>query len=948
MSSQPQNSLRRSLRRPSRFVGIFASLIALGGCSGGGGSNAPAGESPVQLSQDQRRALEAWKQLPLKSCEASEVLGESMPSMPEIPEFPDRGPDRGMDRERVRRATVGGLDVDRLLELNGGSTWMGSPTKGFAAIHGAEAYFEGEYRSSAETTIEINGQRQSVKVETTGSGFDCRVRINGQDVAHRRLAKLVQIGAAWSSTPKLGGSAELRFKPRVLQLPSGSIEVELQSLVSALQSRLQDAEALQQAVQGLGYTEQIAQSHFAFVSSGVLNLSFDRLDAHPIGPQDAWLRMNESLDKLAAAGRGQEHPVTLILRAGRGQIADLQLSGGGAGNTQVLRAQFALLIELIGTHATEPELKIRVADASTGGAATPQGLVLENGIPARVDRCLSQRFEGLFRRAHANYLAGVARDLIPQLEAILANCDVEEPTVLDRIRQDGLLLGLLLRSIGVKDPQSLGRPGLNADLGSWRSIMVGYMQQALQNPSMRFDTTGQSPALRQLDLYVKEVRAQDHSKWSAKLRDDVLQAALHLALLGAPAHERTRLLSTLLQAVNGRERFAEALSLAMDEMLRSQGQSIQQLERARALDPRVQQMAEEAAAIAEGLRYRPYFAEVHETFFARDRQLAEIRSWRDRLLAAETAIAQHQSLKSRPELAARLILDSRSQLRAEDRVVAMAELARVLEAWPEVAEAFADQLYRQSPELTASRAWVATLQTSAGAALQAEVQGLREDVARSPLQAFNSSGLNSWLNQYLSEALLRRPQVVEIKAVRERVQLAAEFVGADQARAQSSSRDHFWQSTARDLMRRALSEAWTREMFEGLSHYAEIASERVNCQAQQSISARLNCGNLLSALSTAQGKLYEPRYVSLGLELARKLKSWLLRLGPSELSLRMTLIDAASPSFSPTWSKCSSSEFQLRLQAGEQMLNEIVSMSASAARLRRIQDLQSHLRSNCP
>jgi hypothetical protein len=149
-------------------------------------------------------------------------------------------------------------------------------------------------------------------------------------------------------------------------------------------------------------------------------------------------------------------------------------------------------------------------------------------------------------------------------------------------------------------------------------------------------------------------------------------------------------------------------------------------------------------------------------------------------------------------------------------------------------------------------------------------------------------------------------------------------------------------------MRRALSEAWTREMFEGLSAYAEIASERVNCQAQQSISARLNCGNLLSALSTAQGKLYEPRYVSLGLELARKLKSWSLRLGPSELSLRMTLIDAASPSFAPTWSKCSSSEFQLRLQAGEQMLNEIVSMSASAARLRRIQDLHNHLRGNCP
>jgi hypothetical protein len=228
-------------------------------------------------------------------------------------------------------------------------------------------------------------------------------------VAHRRLAKLVQIGAAWSSTPQLGGGTELRFKPRVLQLPSGSIEVELQSLVTALQSQLQDAEALRQAVQGLGYSEQVAQSHFGFASSGVLNLSFDRLDAHPIGPQDAWLRMNESLDKLAAAGRGQEHPVTLILGAGRGQIADLRLSGGGTGNTQVLRAQFSLLIELMGTPATGPELKIRVADAAAGGASTPQGLVLENGIPARVDLCLSQRFEGLFRRAHANYLAGVAR-----------------------------------------------------------------------------------------------------------------------------------------------------------------------------------------------------------------------------------------------------------------------------------------------------------------------------------------------------------------------------------------------------------------------------------------------------------------------------------------------------------------------------------------------------------
>jgi hypothetical protein len=937
-----------NLTHSSRCLIQRSAVTLLGGlffvaCSGGSGSSSPGAEPTVNLNQDQVRALESWKQRPLKTCEASEVLGGRGGLIPEELGFPSHPGDRDLlGRDRVRQSQSGGLDLDRLFELNRGAAWIGTAERGFAALHGAEGFFEGEYQSSAESSLEINGQRESVKVETTGSGFDCRVRINGQLVAHRRLAKLVQIGAAWSATPQIGVGGELRFSPRVLQLPSGSLEVELQALVTALQSRLQDAETLQQAVQSLGYSEAIAKSYFAFVSSSVLNLSFDRLDAHPIGPQDSWLRMNESLDRLATPGRGAEHPVTLLVRAGRGSMAGLEF--GGQAPTQVLRAQVSLLVELAGTQNSGPDFKVRLAPSSSGSS----NLVLEDGQASRVDRCLSQRFEGLFRRAQANYLAGVARDLVPQLEAILANCDVEEPGVLDRIRQDGLLLGLLLRSIGLKDPQSLGRAGLNADLGSWRSILVGYLQQALQSPNMRFDTTGQSPALRQLDLHVQEVRGQDHAKWSTRLREEVLQSAVTLALLGAPAQERSRLFNTVLQAVKGRERFAEALGLAIEEMRRSQGQTLRQLERAIALDPRVQQMAEEAAAIAEGLRYRPYFTEVHETFFTRDRQLVEIRTWRDRLLAAETAIQKHPSLRARAELASRLLLDPRSQLRAEARESSMAELASVLELWPEVAESFADQLFRQSPELTASRAWIATLQTPAGTALIAEVRGLRDDVAKSDLHLLNSSGLNSWLMQWLNEALLRRPQLSDVKAVRERLKLAADFVRADRVRAQGSSRDHFWESTARDLLRRAMAESWTQEMIEGLHVYAEIAAERMNCQSLQSTSARLSCGHLMGALSTAQGQLFEPRYVSSGLQLARTLKTWLQRLGQNEMSWRSSLIDAASPSSGPTWSKCSSSDFQRRLQLAEQMFNEILAMPASVARMRKIQDLQGHLRGNCP
>lgn len=851
--------------------------LVVSGCSSSGGDG--GGNVVQKLSPEQQKAFEAWVASPVKSCQAMEVVGGASVQV-EMPTFP--GMPTAPSRPSTRDAVEKGIDLGVYKQKTGGSLWLSGDRQDLAVIDAGEPepFTQGQATSRFSQSIEVNGSKQSVEVETASSGYDCAVKINGQDVAKVRIAKKIRLAGAG----KTGTAFQTLELPETnaIERVGSYVNLNLASVNQAVLSQYKDLAAALEAVRALGYSEEQARSYFEISprTTGVVGL-------RTLDGRTEVLGFNGEV--VLTAGQDEFMPNAGVNRE---VYIQWQMATGGGETRLILRR---IRMSLNGG-------KLFVADL---GQEVVQREMMDG---ARGLICVEGRSDILAGLARARLQVGRMTRMISKA-SIVQPCLLKDESLSDRLRNTATVLRLYdLASRHLAGP---GRGVRDFDFGDWTDDVVSATTAALDPAATGLLYVNGHLAL--VEMGVQAVRqALGFSSVDVNLRSAFASAILATVTRGAIETDRDVL--TLAASVAGRlgADFNAPVRYSLTTLeLGAGGGARQHFQFAQAVSASNIQVAKETLAEALSVGYSEYVTEVHRRLFELRTPESELLTRVDKIRKFKAALQKYAvSTKVRSTLAARALGD-RATIQAAVLDDAMKAASVLNEATEDLAVEFIllyDQGNAQVVDL--ARAWALGLS-------KADLAEIRSYVMEA-----TAAGLGELASENVSEMLMSRPNSSQIRAYRESLKASQGFLAAETARAQGSQRDSFYESKAKDLSNRILREGWSAADVAALEPFAAIAASDTFCADYKTLSLRLDCARL-DRFSKGQGKVFDPSFGGRYLALAQTLARAVAAMAPAmnHTTARREIKDGFYPTFDDIlWGRCADDQFQANRQKLEAAL----------------------------
>lgn len=851
--------------------------LVVSGCSSSGGDG--GGNAVQKLSPEQQKAFEAWVASPVKSCQAMEVVGGASVQV-EMPTFPGMptAPSRPSSRDAVEK----GIDLDVYKQKTGGSLWLSGDRQDLAVIDAGEPepFTQGQATSRFSQSIEVNGSKQSVEVETASSGYDCAVKINGQDVAKVRIAKKIRLAGA-GKTGTAFQTLELS-EANAIERVGSYANLSLTAVNQAVLSQYKDMAAAIGAIRALGYSEDQARSYFEISPQAAGGLGLRSLDGQTevLGFNGEVVLTVGQDELLPKAGVDREVYVQWQLATGRGEtrliLRRVRMSLGGG----------KLSVADLGQESVQKEM----TDAARGLS------------------CAENRSDILAGLARARLQAGRITRTVSKA-SILQPCVLKDEKLNERLKNTANVLRLY--DVASRHVAGPGRGVRDFDFGDWTDDITSATTAALDPLTAGLLHTSGHLAL--VEMGVQAVRqAAGYSSADANLRSALASAILATVSRGAIEADRDVL--ALAASVAGRlgADFNAPVRYSLLRLeLSGGGVARQHFQFAQAVSVSYIQVAKEALAEAFAVGYSDYVTEVHRRLFELRTPESELLTRVEKFRKFKAALQKYAiSGKVRSALAPRALGD-RATIQAGILDDAMKAASVLNEATEDLAVEFIllyDQGDAQVVDL--ARAWALGLS--------------KVDLAeiRSYVTEATAAGLGDLASKNVNEMLTNRPNSVQIRAYRESLKVSQSFLAAESARAQGSQRDSFYESKAKELSNRILSEGWSSADVSALESFAAIAASDAFCTDYKTLSLRLDCARL-DRFSKASGKVFDPsfggRYLGLAQTLARAVTAMLP--ATNHTTVRREIKDGFYPTFDDIlWGRCADDEFQANRQKLESAL----------------------------
>ncbi|MBK7892436.1 MAG: hypothetical protein IPJ84_16795 [Bdellovibrionales bacterium] len=851
--------------------------LAFTGCSSSGGDG--GGSAVQKLSPEQQKAFETWVASPVKSCQAMEVVGGASVQI-EMPSFPGMpaAPSRPSSRDAVEK----GIDLDVYKQKTGGSLWLSGSRQDLAVIDAGEPepFTQGQATSRFSQSIEVNGSKQSVEVVTESSGYDCSVQINGQNVAKVRIAKKIRLAGA-GKTGAAFQALELS-ESNVIERAGSYANLNLASVNQAVLSQYKDMAAAVEAIRALGYSEDQARSYFEISPRAAGGLGLRSLDGQTevlgFGGEVVLTAGQDEL--MPKAGVDREVYIQWQLATGRGETrlilrrVRMSLSGG------------KLSVADLGQDAVQTE----VMDAARGLS------------------CAENRSDILAGLAGARLQAGRITRTISKA-SVVQPCVLKDEKLNERLQNTTNVLRLY--DVASRHVAGPGRGVRDFDFGDWTDDITSATTAALDPVTAGLSYAGGHLAL--VEMGVQAVRqAAGYSSADANLRSAFTSAILATVSRGAIEADRDVL--TLAASVAGRlgADFNAPIRYSLLRLeLGGGGDARQHFQFAQAVSASYIQVAKETLAEALSVGYSDYVTEVHRRLFELRTPESELITRADKIRKFKAALQKYAiSAKVRSALAPRVLGD-----RATIQAGALDEAMRVASILNEATEDLATEFvllydHGDAQVIDLARAWALGLS-------KADLAEIRSYVAEA-----TAAGLSELASENVSEMLMSRPNSSQIRAYRESLKVSQSFLSAEAARAQSSQRDSFYESKAKELSNRILREGWSAAEVSALEPFATIAASDTFCADYKTLSLRLDCARL-DRFSKGKGKVFDPafggRYIPLAQILARAVAAMVP--ATNHTTARREIKDGFYPTFDDIlWGRCADDQFQANRQKLETVL----------------------------
>ncbi len=930
---------------------MAGTLVFTACSSGGGGGGGATGVS--KLSPEQQQAFQAWLKSRLKNCDASEIVGSShvMPDMrsgeggfpdsttfpdsPGFPGMPPMPPRRPVSPPAAKAESEKGIDLAVLAERTGGSMWISAtPTSETFAIlsGGASGFTSGVSNSKFEEAVTINGVEQKVKVETQSSGFDCTVKINDVEVAKLALAKSVEIAAATSGTAKFQPLAI--DKTQILRDAGSTTIFNSSSLRRAIETTMRDEAGATAQLKRIGYSEAEAKKYFV-LGGGLGSGSFGVEFATPAPRSITFADGNEILfTEEAFPFDAANLTFATVYRSSGSSIAGVAF---GTGPTQVMTIRRTVRVE-------EP---IRGPEAKKGTITFDdmnlQTVVASQPTNAEVDQCVKKRI-GVYASFYRNSLRQRQATEIPSRRTMFGPCLVYEPALEARFISNGGARTVLNQLLNTISRDMLRLSGVRFTFGDWSGFVSDSVTAALTpvSTSVLADPQLSAVILTEVDQYVTEAKkAPSYAQMSASFApafSDLIVA------LGESSRGVSIEAPLIRRSVQAAVKVGEAYVQPFARLLNSRSGAVNGTDTGlswiESVSPTLLQAGREAADEARALDYSEYLSQTHEQFFHVRPTEASLTNVRDRMRTVRTQIAGYPQLAGvKGKLTTVLMKSSLNPAEVPETIRATANMAGANDA---IALSYLEMLQQNpgSPETVSARAWALSMNSADQQAVQDYVKGAA------------GVGFESEARSLIREYPKTRPTAAELQARVVATQLAMQFLQAEAARAQGSSRDVFYESDAKDLARRIGLEFFTAADVAALDTFAQVAASDVFCgNDNKTISARLKCASL-DRFSKKPRKLLSTEYNGRYVAFASKVAGWMQRLLPMQdhSTVRRSLKNGLfGNSDAGPWGSCPTGQFDVNNLALDQAVQlYFQSIGDFSARFKAERAVSTALDARCP
>lgn len=835
--------------------------VAVLSCGGGGGSGSKAPATPqtpeqalARLSPEDRKTFETWKSNIVKSCNATEVfmggsgLGES------------------------------GLDPAVLVQNNENSLIVKGP-QGEQVFLGGIAGFSGESNSKHEHSISINGSSYSVQAETKRSGSFCEVFLFGQKVYETHIARSMDVVGFWQpgfQTKASVGTVNIRRSadPRYGQL-EGHRFVE-----SVFDMQMPRPEALAVLARHLGFTAEETQRLFRLQNARDL-ISLRVMGAEP----SLWL--NASFPELVA-------PTELLKEIRPGGVGVLQLEVQRrlpqttyGKQTNTADASASKWLASFRLSAAEPGDNTRFKFEMT--EVQYQGLV--TGGANLAAQCFTDRVQILARMANPGQ---AQQRVVPAFAQALDPCETLMPELHKHLRTSGQLQRLLATVL------SSLVPSRQADYAGWATELYSIALAVLEsgkNLQPELDPTGRVRVIQDLALYLEHLRLEmtRTPQLREALRSEVYSMGFDWALAGervGPGHA-TRILQVGESVVRDFSASTRTLLTNLGRDPRSQEEALNFAER---MTPEYRAEALSTLAVARALNYALWENEFHNQILQKRPTQQEVRDWGQRLRGLQGQLNQYPRLASERGELVEMALTWLRQGEGTEQDVAwvLAGLNNAIDPF----QASTRQLIRDlKRSLAQNRQAVAFAH-----GLTPEYKNLAQSIV------VNSAaiGMKELGERLMQNVLQERPTIERMREMAETMAAGMEFSQREKARVGADS-DFFNDRHLKEVLERAVNEAWSRADFITLEHITELGRRKSQCDNgfNKGASSVAQCVGL-GWFSRQSGRFLDLRLDRIHGALAVDFVGYLNLLQPDfDYSTgRRELLGAFFGSFDVLWNKC--------------------------------------------
>lgn len=858
-------------------LAVFGLVVS--GCSSSGGDG--GGSAVQKLSPEQQKAFEAWVSSPVKSCQAMEVVGGASVQI-ETPSFP--GMPAAPSRPSTRDAVEKGIDLGVYRQKTGGSLWLSGSRQVLAVVDSGrpEPFTQGQATSRFSQSLEVNGSKQSVEVVTESSGYDCAVKINGQDVAKVQIAKKIRLGAAGRT-----GSAF-----QTVELPEATVIervgvfaiLNLTSVNQAALSQYKDLNAAVEAIRALGYSEDQARAYFEMSPNGAGGFGLRSLDG-----QREVLGFNG--ETVLTAGDDELMPKPGVDRE---MYIQWQLATGGSETRLILRrVRMSLRAgKFVVSDLGQEAVQIEMMDA------------------ARAMSCTERRADVLAGIAAARLQAGRATPTVSKV-SIVQPCQMKDEKLNEKLQNSEKVLRLY--DVASRHVAGPGRRVRDFSFGDWRDDVASATTQALDPAVGGLLYVNGHLAL--VEMGVQAVRqASEFSSIDGGLRSSFTSTILATVSRGAIEADRDVL--TLAALVSGRmgADFNAPVRYSLQAFELGGGASARQhFQFAQAVSTSHIQVAREALTEALSVGYTDYVSEVHRRLFELRTPESELLARVDKIRKFKAALHKYAvSAKVRSVLATRALGD-----RAVIQAGALDEAMKVASVLNESTEDLAVEFillydHGNAQVVELAKAWALGLSKS-------DLAEIRSYVVEA-----TAAGLGEIASKNVNEMLMSHPSSSQIRAYRESLKASQSFLASEAVRAQGSTRDSFYDSKAKNLSDRILREGWSAADVAALEPFAAIAASDTICSDYKTLSLRLDCARL-DRFSKEAGKVFDPAFGGRYLGLAQTLARAITAMTPAmnHTTARREIKDGFYPTFDDIlWGRCADDQFQANRQRLEAALSK--------------------------